>query len=36
MDLACPFCQKLTHLDELPPGELVWHFPHSIALLGSW
>ncbi len=32
---ACPFCRKLTVLDQLPPGELVWSFPHSVALLGA-
>ncbi len=31
----CPFCQKLAALDQLPPGELVWSFPHSVALLGT-
>ena len=36
MDEACPFCQKLAALDKLPAGELVWPFPHSVALLGAW
>jgi diadenosine tetraphosphate (Ap4A) HIT family hydrolase len=36
MDEACPFCRKLAALDELPPGEIVWPFPHSVAFLGSW
>ena len=36
MDEACPFCLKLAALDELPPGEIVWPFPHSVAFLGSW
>jgi diadenosine tetraphosphate (Ap4A) HIT family hydrolase len=31
----CPFCHKLTTLDHLPPGEVVWSFPHSVALLGT-
>jgi len=31
----CPFCQKLTGLDQLPPGEVVWSFPNSVALLGT-
>jgi diadenosine tetraphosphate (Ap4A) HIT family hydrolase len=35
-DPACPFCQKLARLDELPAGEVVWQFPHSVALLGPW
>src|SRR5260370_19786998 len=32
----CPFCLKLAHVDSLSPEELVWQFPHSIALLGPW
>ena len=37
MDVAdCLFCRKLASLDELPPEESVWRFPHSVALLGSW
>jgi diadenosine tetraphosphate (Ap4A) HIT family hydrolase len=32
----CPFCRKLATLDELPPEEVVWQFPHSVALLGPW
>ena len=32
----CPFCRKLADLDALPPGEVVWRFPHGVALLGSW
>lgn len=31
----CPFCHQLTVLDHLPAGEVVWSFPHSIALLGA-
>lgn len=31
----CPFCVKLTALAQLTPGELVWSFPHSVALLGT-
>jgi diadenosine tetraphosphate (Ap4A) HIT family hydrolase len=30
----CPFCRRLAALDELPPEEVVWQFPHSVALLG--
>jgi diadenosine tetraphosphate (Ap4A) HIT family hydrolase len=33
--LECPFCQKLASLDELPDEEVVWQFPHSVALLGT-
>ncbi len=32
----CPFCRKLADLDALPPGEVVWRFPHGVALLGAW
>ncbi len=32
----CPFCSKLAALDQLPDHEVVWRFPHSIALLGPW
>jgi diadenosine tetraphosphate (Ap4A) HIT family hydrolase len=34
--MPCPFCEKLTHLRELPDDELVWQFTHSIAFLGPW
>ena len=33
---ACPFCRKLSSPDALGPDELVWRFPHSVALLGPW
>lgn len=32
----CPFCRKLAAPDRLPAEELVWQFPHSVALLGPW
>ena len=32
----CPFCRKLAAPRELPPEEVVWQFPHSVALLGPW
>ena len=32
----CPFCRKLAALDSLLADELVWQFPHSVALLGTW
>ena len=35
-DSACPFCQKLAHLNLLSADELVWTFPHSVVLLGPW
>ena len=36
---ACPFCTKITRLETLPAdelGDVVWQFPHSVALLGTW
>ena len=33
--LDCPFCRKLSNLDEVPADEMVWQFPHSVALLGT-
>jgi diadenosine tetraphosphate (Ap4A) HIT family hydrolase len=35
MSSDCPLCQKLTTLTALPAGEVVWKFPHSVALLGT-
>jgi diadenosine tetraphosphate (Ap4A) HIT family hydrolase len=35
-DADCLFCRKLADLDALPAEEVVWRFPHSIALLGPW
>src|SRR5689334_1640778 len=32
----CPLCNKLTRMRELPDEEVVWQFPHSVALLGPW
>jgi diadenosine tetraphosphate (Ap4A) HIT family hydrolase len=32
----CLFCDKLLRLADLPADEVVWPFPHSIALLGPW
>ena len=32
----CSFCRKLAALDQLPPEEVVWQFPQSVALLGPW
>jgi diadenosine tetraphosphate (Ap4A) HIT family hydrolase len=33
---ACPFCQRLAALSEGPDADVVWRFPHSVALLGTW
>src|SRR4051794_23357661 len=32
----CPLCRQLNDLAALPPSEVVWRFPHSVALLGPW
>lgn len=32
----CAFCRKLSDLGSLSPDELIWQFPHSVALLGPW
>ena len=32
----CVFCRRLSGREALPPGEVVWEFPHSVALLGPW
>jgi diadenosine tetraphosphate (Ap4A) HIT family hydrolase len=34
--MSCPFCRKLADLDALPREEIVWRFPHGVALLGPW
>jgi diadenosine tetraphosphate (Ap4A) HIT family hydrolase len=35
-DSQCPLCDKLNRVQQLADGELVWQFPHSVALLGPW
>src|SRR5271170_4566754 len=35
-DESCTFCRKLQTLHELADEEIVWEFPHSVALLGTW
>jgi diadenosine tetraphosphate (Ap4A) HIT family hydrolase len=32
----CPFCQRLAQLESQPDEDLLWLFPHSVALLGPW
>lgn len=32
----CPFCRKLADPDGWPADDIVWHFPHSVAVLGPW
>lgn len=34
-EASCVFCDKLARLDALG-DEVVWRFPHSVALLGPW
>jgi diadenosine tetraphosphate (Ap4A) HIT family hydrolase len=36
MSTPCPFCRRLADLDAVPPDEVVWRFPHSVAFLGPW
>ena len=36
MSAPCPLCDKLSRLRELSDNEIVWRFPHSVALLGPW
>lgn len=31
--MDCPLCEKLKNP---PAGQVVWQFPHSVALLGPW
>jgi diadenosine tetraphosphate (Ap4A) HIT family hydrolase len=32
----CPFCRQLAGLDPWPEAEVVWRFPHAVAVLGRW
>jgi len=32
----CPFCTKLADPNGWPAADIVWNFPHSIAVLGPW
>jgi diadenosine tetraphosphate (Ap4A) HIT family hydrolase len=32
----CPFCRKLEAPSGAPDDNVVWRFPHSVALLGTW
>jgi diadenosine tetraphosphate (Ap4A) HIT family hydrolase len=32
----CPFCRKLANSEALADADVVWQFPHSVALLGTW
>jgi diadenosine tetraphosphate (Ap4A) HIT family hydrolase len=35
-DPDCPFCRRLADPTGWPPEDVVWSFPHSVAVLGSW
>lgn len=35
-DPNCPFCQKLAAPDGWAEGDVVWRFPHSVAVIGPW
>ena len=32
----CPFCAKLAAPEGWPAADVVWRFPHSVAVLGPW
>ena len=32
----CPFCRKLATREQLPDEDIVWQFPHSLAILSEW
>ncbi|MCI0704392.1 MAG: HIT family protein [Planctomycetia bacterium] len=36
LDPNCPFCKKLSDPKEWPASDVVWRFPHSVAVLGQW
>ena len=36
MPTDCPFCRKLADPDGWSADDIVWNFPHSVAVLGSW
>jgi diadenosine tetraphosphate (Ap4A) HIT family hydrolase len=35
-DPHCPFCQKLAGPNGWPATDVVWEFPHAVAVLGPW
>jgi diadenosine tetraphosphate (Ap4A) HIT family hydrolase len=35
-DPDCPFCRKLADPNGWPAEDVVWRFPHSVAVLGPW
>jgi diadenosine tetraphosphate (Ap4A) HIT family hydrolase len=36
VDGTCGFCRKLAGPDAFAAEDVVWHFPHSVAILGLW
>jgi diadenosine tetraphosphate (Ap4A) HIT family hydrolase len=34
--MSCHYCDKLARLHELSADDVIWLFPHSVALLGPW
>jgi len=32
----CPFCRKVADPNGWPAADIVWQFPHSVAVLGPW
>jgi diadenosine tetraphosphate (Ap4A) HIT family hydrolase len=36
MPTDCPFCAKLAAPEGWPAADVVWRFPHSVAVLGPW
>jgi diadenosine tetraphosphate (Ap4A) HIT family hydrolase len=34
--LDCPWCWKIETIDEFGASDVIWRFPHSVALLGMW
>jgi diadenosine tetraphosphate (Ap4A) HIT family hydrolase len=35
-DPNCPMCKTVTELERAGTDDVVWQFPHSIALIGTW
>jgi diadenosine tetraphosphate (Ap4A) HIT family hydrolase len=35
-DPDCPFCKNLADPNGRPAADVVWRFPHSVAILGPW
>jgi len=35
-DPNCPMCKTVADLDQSGRGDVVWQFPHSVAIVGPW